>query len=412
MHPSGGQGSADVALGSPGRHPGAGRLGDAADGAVAAGRRQCGLAEHRCGSGRTVGGGKGIAHDVGGELFGWEFAHQIGPGTGEGIIQTFLVKDKDSQELLLADNRCALLYADEIAQVGATQSRNGATFGSIIRSMWSGKAVSTTNAEQTRRRHLSAHSYRLVIVAGVQPELSSILLDDADAGTPQRWLWLPVVDPSMPDTEPDWPGPIPRRSDDHGTGFDVQPGEDPFSWSGVLDVAHSIQSFIRDEHRKRQRGAQGGLDGHMLLTRLKVAGLLALLHETGSIDERWWDLAGLVVEASQRTRRLCQEAVARGMAQQTVDRGRADERRATGARLERAEQNEKFARLLFKTVSNGEHPNAKHQPDAGCTRRCLTYALRHHREADLDKVIETAQQLCWIEEDEGGRWRPGDSQPA
>ena len=155
-------------------------------------------------SGALVGGssaGKSTTHDIGEELLPSGQYTRIGPGTGEGIMTTFMRwvppdrKAGVEGHFVDADLMQALLFADEIAQIGAVQARNGQTFGPILRSMWSGASVSTTNADTTRRRSLSAHRYRLAIVAGVQPALSDILLSDQDAGTPQRWVWLPVEDP-------------------------------------------------------------------------------------------------------------------------------------------------------------------------------------------------------------------------
>ena len=74
----------------------------------------------------------------------------------------------------------------------------------------------------------------------------------------------------------------------------------------------------------------------------------------------------------------------------------------------------KLAKLVWRTVSRGAgegHPNQKHPSGKGCTRRCLTFALRHHKGADADATIATATTLGWIDQ-RGGRFHPGDSCPA
>ena len=123
----------------------------------------------------------------------YRLADVIGPGSGEGVMMAFLEWDADEKRNRLKSHAHALMHADEIGQIGAIQGRaSQSSLGSILRSMLTGDRVGTTAADTTRKRQLPAHGYRLAVVAGVQPALSDVLLADADAGTPQRWLWLPA----------------------------------------------------------------------------------------------------------------------------------------------------------------------------------------------------------------------------
>lgn len=353
--------------------------------------------------------GKTAAHSCARDLLHIDhpLAQHIGPGTGEGLIQVFLAWDPERKRNVLAEHPQALLYADEVGQIDSVQNRAGATFGPTIRSMWSGSEVSTTNADQTRKRHLRGGSYRLAIIAGIQPTKAGILLDDAGSGTPQRWLWLPAADPGMPDEAPDWPGQLTWRI--------------PAGRCGLLDgnvtigLPDEITVFVREQHRARQRsGGVDGLDGHLILTRLKVAAALALLHGRTDIDMPLWDVAGLVMEMSLATRGQCADAVARQRASERRALGAGDVAREQGAREARIECATRWARLLWRTVDAGAgkgHANSKHRPGEGCTRRCLTFALRNHRDADVDAATARGADLDWIREVDG-RWRPGGSQPA
>ena len=72
---------------------------------------------------------------------------------------------------------------------------------------------------------------------------------------------------------------------------------------------------------------------------------------------------------------------------------------------------EQWAAVIWRTVASGEHSNSKHAPAAGCTRRCLTFALRNHTAADVDAALAWALSRRWLVA-EGGRFWPGESRPA
>ncbi len=351
-------------------------------------------------SGQGKSGSAGCADDLLGLTF--PRAVPIGAGTGEGIMSTFLEFDKEAKKNVLTSTPLAFMYADEVGQIGAVQARSGSTFGPIIRTMITGGAVSTTNAEETRRRHLPAHSYRLCIVSGVQPRLSDVLLADEDAGTPQRWVWLPALDPFMPDEEPEWPGTL-------GWELPRMPAPDH---DGRVRIAipDEVRKTIRDSHRARQRGDGKALDGHKLLTQEKVAAAIALLHGDVRVTMFWWDLAGTLMEVSTLTRAVCEKALADKADGERREAGRLDVVRDLGAREARADLVEKAAVLLWKTVVNPHHPNSAHS-ELGCTRRCLTFALRKKKGMDPDVVIAEATEMEWIVRRDG-RWYPGASQPA
>lgn len=361
----------------------------------------------------TSGGGKSGSVGLSAEVLAMDApkARVIGPGSGEGLIQTFLEWDPKMRVNRPAKVRQALLIADEIGQVGAVQERNGSTSGSVLRSMLTGGQATTTNADASRNRSLEPHSYRLSVLSGVQPELSDVLLKDAHAGTPQRWVWLPASDPAMPDVEPSWPGVLDWVLPDL-TVFPMG------RWDrGFLPVTlpEEVAQEVKDAHRARVRGRSGAvdpsLDGHRMLTRLKVAVTLAALHGELDVTKDWWELAGVVMEVSDIVRGWCVAALRDGKDREDVGRGRADALRERAARSVRDDEEEKDAAALWKLVAAPTHPDMRHQPGQGCTERCLTRALRHRRGADKAKAKARAVELGWLEDREG-RWFPGVSQPS
>lgn len=331
-------------------------------------------------------------------------AQDIGPGSGEGLIAAFLDRDPDTKENVVKTDPLALLLADEIAQIGVVQGRaSQASFGPIVRSMLTGGAASTSAADKERRRHLPANSYRLTVVAGIQPKLSDVLLGDSDAGTPQRWLWLPADDPEWDVPFTEWPTPITWELP--STAHLRDP--DGFVRIRVPEV---VRQAVYAARVRRLRREGDPLDGHRLLMREKAAAALALLHGELDITE-WWAPAGMLMHRSDLTRAYCANAVVIKAKDESRAQGRLAAERETGAREARTDEARRHAAAIWRTVSAGMHSNAKHDPDAGCTSRCIAHALRHHKGADKNAATEAAIELEWIEERDG-RYFPGQAQPA
>src|SRR5699024_6727136 len=84
----------------------------------------------------------------------------------------------------------------------------GSTLMPQLRQLYSGETIGFSNAGKDTRVTVPRHTYRAGLIVGVQPLKAGALLDDADGGTPQRFIWAPVGDPAAPDTPPVDPGPL------------------------------------------------------------------------------------------------------------------------------------------------------------------------------------------------------------
>ncbi|MFT3831900.1 MAG: bifunctional DNA primase/polymerase [Micropruina sp.] len=354
----------------------------------------------------------------------------LGAGSGEGIVQSFLewveiplparspnpgAARPKVWKLRAKPN--SLLVVDEIERVAAVNSRSGATLGPILRNALTGDDLSTSNATRERDREVPAMAYRFAAIAGVQPELSGILLDDASAGTPQRWAWLPVTDANAADEDdmPEWPGPL--------VWLPVLHGEAGTDGRTRVQLPGEARLAIREAHRARLRNLDRGqnLDGHALLTRTKLAAALAFLHGEADVSLELWELAGRVMEVSDRTREDCVQVLARATHERSVARGRQlgvqdQVREDTRAGL----LVPRLAALIWQMVQQhnaGERAaDAKHEPGEGCTGRCLSRALRRHGGAEhRDAARDEAERHGWIRnagDDTRTRWVPGPSKPA
>lgn len=241
---------------------------------------------------------------------------ETGVGSGEGLIESYLEADPNSVKTgakRLVSPPSRILDIDEIGRLGSVAKREGSTMMGVLRSGLTGGALKTSNATTERIRNVPAGVYRLVVFAGVQPELSDVLLGEANAGTPQRFLWVSSTDPTVPDVPPEWPGELgwsPMRLDLMG------PTE--------IDYPDHIKAEIK---RERWRAVTGQKDvdplhGHRMLTQLKVAAALALLHEEDRITDQWWEIAAHLMRWSEKEQQRCMRALRAAAERKAAARGR------------------------------------------------------------------------------------------
>ena len=219
-------------------------------------------------------------------------------GSGEGLIHTYAsrVQEEDpdfpgrKRWVVRQHTYRATGIVDEIDTLTALGSRQGATLLPTLRSAWSGSSLGFGYADPTKRMSLASHGYRLGLVVGAQPTRCDALFDEADAGTPQRFIWAPLIDPDAPDELPDNPGPLPQ----------------PATWDGFqrqMEVPQVLVDAVTAARRVALRtGDTRGLDGHALLNRVKVAAAVALMEGRRDITEDDWRLAGRIQAVSDNTR--------------------------------------------------------------------------------------------------------------
>jgi hypothetical protein len=232
------------------------------------------------------GDGKGAAERTAEETVDLGYLTVAGVGSGEGLAHLFMRRERKSGDLV-QHSTAAILSVPEIDTLTAlTTGRSGTTLLAELRKAWSGEALGFAYADPDKRLRVEPHTYRLCVVAGIQPGRAGPLLDAADAGAPQRFLWLPATDHQAPDNPPDPPD---NRWEWRQP---VQPG----SGRSVLDVPDSARIAV-DTHRLDQLRQTGDntLNGHSLLCRLKTSAALALLDSRTKITDEDWMLAGVVM---------------------------------------------------------------------------------------------------------------------
>lgn len=237
------------------------------------------------------GGGKGISDKVG--RLAWPTpVVELPIGSGEGVAAAFKRPDKPDE-----DNEpitAAVFNIPEIDTLSGIASRQGSILLAQLKSMAMGEQLGQSNASKATSRIVPAHSYRCCLSVGAQPGHTGVIFNDTTGGTPQRFLWSPTTDPDMPDTATPDPAPL-------DTALPLwKPAED-----GVVEILYGppeITQTVIAAHIARQRGDADPLNGHWMLTRCKVAALLAIMHHRSVVSETDWEMSATVMAVSDRTR--------------------------------------------------------------------------------------------------------------
>lgn len=247
--------------------------------------------------------------------------------TGQGLIQAFLRWDEGEQENVLVNQPHALFWFDEIDVLAATHEDSTNTVLGEVRTMMTGGHTGTQTATASRRRNLPARSYNFQLAINAQPSRTKVLLNDREGGTPQRFIWTPVIDRAQvvhPKDRPEWPGVLPWDPS-FLLEFDL----------GIREVV-DIPQWLKDEllnydYEMRLEGMEGGplsRNSHKNLLRLKVATGIAFLHESPVVLDEHVHIADLVVKDSYKMQQKCEQIISQTEFSAKLARAESDERLA------------------------------------------------------------------------------------
>lgn len=332
------------------------------------------------------GSGKGAAERVAADCIHLPHITTITTGSGEGIGHAYRRRTRDGGTDVV--NTAVLFSVPEIDTLSALGNRKGATLMPELRRGWSGEALGFAYADPSRRLLIEPHSYRMCLVAGIQPTRAGALLDDADGGTPQRFLWLPATDRYAPDTPPECPAPLTwrepswSRNDLRGTHGRME-----------IPVCATARTTIDAAHLARTRGDGDALDGHLLLNQLKTAAALGLLDGRLEVTDQDWQLADVVVRWSTATRNGIEAALRRVTEARNVARAVAEAERVDVIETRAMEAaHKRVCRNITKRLDQEQSATRS------ALRRLVPARDRDVFDAAIDDLIRTGQL---VEEGEG-----------
>ena len=277
------------------------------------------------------GGGKGAAMEVARLLVPGDI-QVAGIGSGEGMVERYnRAKSDDGTDNSISS---VMFNIEEIDSLGAMSGRNGQTTMSILRQGFSGEQLGFSYRGRAGEV-VRAQSYRMTLIAAVQPLRAGVLLDDSGGGTPQRFMWFPGRDQRITANPPEWP------IDTFGD-YESIPllSQRDLSAAGVVSIPDEARSeIIAARVRSMGGGGEAGaeedmMESHRLFAREKFAFALAFLDGRTDVDSEDWRLAGIASEVSTWMRVKAQEAYQKGKEADSREVGRqrglaSDEQRIT-----------------------------------------------------------------------------------
>lgn len=357
------------------------------------------------------GGGKSSATGCAADLLPDVPAGCVGPlslGSGEGLIDAYfdLVEETDGggkkSKVKRQTKRGALFVLDEGQALAEMGNRKGSTILPILRTAWSGSDAGQANASTETRRNLRAGQYVLGLVSLWQDAAAARLIDDADGGTPQRFVFLETTDPTIDVDCPEWPGSLEWRPEPAIVmGGAIQPHP--------LHVDPVVVAEIRHTHAAIQRGdiEVAPLDAHRRLVKLKLAGLLGILdgrHEVSIVD---WALAERIMTHSDGVRAwIVAEANRR---RRDADQGSIQRHVAREAAVE-----ESVVRRALDQSAKAVHRAASRAASGTISKRdahaAMTSRARQH--VSVDEALVEAERLRWVARTGENEWKVGDAKPS
>ncbi|MDX2696850.1 hypothetical protein [Streptomyces ipomoeae] len=272
-----------------------------------------------------------------------DFRDGLPLGSGEGLAEVFMgVVEEETGEVRRGRGGTetpitvnvrkqvrhnAFFYVDEGATITRLmKERSGSTLGETLRSAAVGQTLGQTNASKDTSRYIPSGSYSLGLLVGFQPETVAPLFDEVAEGTPQRFVWVQVIDPAIPDVPPPWPGELTAWRE----AATCPPGDEASRFV-LVSFDESIKAELRAADLAKVRGHLdpsefNQLDSQAPVMRVKLASLLAILGGRRHVNTEDWRLAQMLWDASCATR----DAV---LAYSEAQRRREQEKRTT-ARIE------------------------------------------------------------------------------
>lgn len=239
-------------------------------------------------------------------------------GSGEGIAEAFYgpAEHQDDQATDTRDQgkkvktgagrakvRDNMMFElDEGAALTQMSARNGSTLGSQFRSAVSGQTLGQANATAERNRCVNSGDYSLGFLMNFQASSARELLgeDETALGTPQRFVFMRVTDPTIVRGAalPPRPGPLELDIVHIATsGMPPQPFTSPSGPDPSLVRSMTTPQEIRDWLGELQDAKTAGeyvppaLDAHMPVMLAKLAGLFAVLDGRCDTTLDDWTLA-------------------------------------------------------------------------------------------------------------------------
>ncbi len=317
-------------------------------------------------------------------------------GSGEGVAEAYMgtVETQPAAGRKKAElerrqvRRRVHFHIDEGEALIRLTKRDGATLGEALRRGFMGEPLGQRNASVDRTRVV--RDYVLALTLNATPAIAAALLQFAECGFVQRFLFASAVDPELP------------RAPERATAPVIYPAQ-----AGVIDFPEAIGAALREARWRAVRGETEAdeLDAHATIIRARVAAILAAWDCRDGVSLEDWELAGMIWDYSCAGRTM------------TIEQAEALEGE------EQAREGQRRGRILAATAAEANGAPAKterlaarlaawlHDTDKKATRRDFAARVASSERHLVPAAIEHAASAGWVRA-EGERFTAGASRPA
>lgn len=310
--------------------------------------------------------------------------------TAAGLVENLYTYVKTDEGTEKRQTKHGMLVTlDEGGALADIAGRQGDALLPTLRAAWTGMALGEMNADMTRRRFTLEMNYATGVIIGFQPTTAQVLLAENLVGTPQRFLWAGMIDPTIPNNLPEWPGRLPWSAD-LPTGLHVEGLADRVVMveppAGVAERIKAEQIAISQGNVEVDPGAT---QRNVLM--LKTSALLAWLegNMTGNrlpVTSTDWQRAEQLVDLSEKVQSWTEAENVRYLEERATEAAKA---RAARSLTEDEYKDEQLldhaaisaARLVHK---NGNASNLSSQLTA------------RHRKFSIEEILERAQEFGYV----------------
>lgn len=312
------------------------------------------------------------------------------PGTGEGMIEWYIKRDKDGKQMLA--NRGGGFYVDEGKWLIDVNGRQGNTTVQMLKQMWSGELTGSLNASSDRIRVLAPRSVRGAVLISATPDIFAAFLQGGleEGGFPQRVSVGSATHPEIGDNlETEWTGghldvPI-FNHNKYGSS------------SGMiyrLEYEPELASWLRSREIARLRGeAVSVADGHADFAQVKTAALLALMD--GRMTVTYQDLVLAQLDWTT-TRTLREQALASQRSRFSIAATAAGRSQAVAAEAALEHHLESATLRVGRKVQDSTMPMTRREIKDMLGGRIKSFGV------DWRETIEVAMRRGWIVEASDG----------
>ena len=293
-------------------------------------------------------------------------------GSGESLVSAFMPPAPGKDDPAPKPNPRVLFTETEISNAETLMKRDGATLRQNLLKLYSGSTVG--NATKNSVDTVAGGTYSTGLIIGAQRGRVGALLDNPDDGLPHRFMWTELLDPNVPSQLPK-------------VGPELDAVQFPKAGTAIQACGKASGQVKQRSRLRLTKGYTGGLDSHLLLTRVRIAALLAVFRghaeERGFTDDDW-RRAGALVAYSKKVRESCNERLQTSAVVKQMTREEA----------EYATRRERIHQLVYDKLRDSEQVRVSEITNP--QRRWRNDAQDMIAELVHAKAIHYVDKQCWI----------------